>query len=112
MTHRRSGLIQPIVWRVPIEDSHLQEIVQDVIGHHLLIQHQKILMCPDHIGPEDIVVVKIKEMVLSPPLLNHELVVSLFSWKSNSIGASVEDLKRNQNLVNNNRILILRPPEH
>jgi len=49
-------------------------------------------MRPDHVGPEDVIVVEIKETVPSPPLLDHELVKTLFSWKSNAIGASVENL--------------------
>jgi len=38
-------------------------------------------------------VVKIEETIPSPPLLDHELVNSLFSWESNAIGASVKNLR-------------------
>ena len=69
-------------------------------------------MRSDHVGPQDIIVMELKETILSPPLLNHKLIVPLFSRESNTIGASVEDLEENQNLVNNDRISILRPPEH
>jgi len=37
--------------------------------------------------------VKLKETVPSPPLLDHELVVTFFSRESNTIGASVKDLR-------------------
>jgi len=50
-------------------------------------------MRSNHVGPEDIIVVEIKETVLSPPLLDHELVMSFFPWKPNAVGTSVEDLR-------------------
>jgi len=37
--------------------------------------------------------VKIKETIPSPPLLDHELVMSFFSWKPNAVGTSVENLR-------------------
>jgi len=36
---------------------------------------------------------ELKETIPSPPLLNHKLIVPLFSRESNTIGASVEDLR-------------------
>jgi len=63
-------------------------------------------MRSDHIGPEDVIVMELKETIPSPPLLDHKLVVTFFSWKSNTIGASVEDLKGNQYLANNGRVTI------
>jgi len=50
-------------------------------------------MRPNHVGPEDIIMVELKETVPSPPLLDHKLVMTFFSWKSNTIGASVKDLR-------------------
>jgi len=91
--HSWSRLVQPVVWRAPVQDPHLQEIVQDVVRHHLSIQRQKILMRSDHVGPQDVIMMKLKETVPSPPLLDHELVVTFFSRESNTIGASVEDLR-------------------
>jgi len=35
---------------------------------------------------------KIKEVVPPPPLLDHELILSFFSWETNTIGATIKDL--------------------
>jgi len=69
-------------------------------------------MCPDHVRPKYIIVVKVEEAISLPPFLDKELLLPFLSWKANTKDTSVEDLKGNQCLVNNDRVTIPRPLEH
>jgi len=112
MTHRRCRLVESIVGSLPIEDPHLHQVEQHIVGHHLPIQGQEILMGADHVGPKEIIVMKIQEAIAPPPLLDHELVVSFLSRKASPVGASVKDLEGNQSLVSNDRTSMTLPLEH
>jgi len=90
--HRRDSLVETIVRSLPVEDPHLQQIVEDVIRHFLTVQHQQILLSSDHVRPENIVVVKIEEAILLPPFFDHKLISALFSPESDPIGTTTEDL--------------------
>ena len=95
-----------IVWSLPVENAHLEQVIQDIVGHLLPIHHQEISMCSDHVRPEDVVIVKVEEAVLLPPFLNNKHVLSILPSKANTIGASVKDLEGNQYLANNGRVTI------
>jgi len=92
VAHRRGSLVETIVRSLPVEDPHLQQIVEDVIRHLLSVHHQQILVRSDHIRPEDVVIVKVEEAILLPPFLDHKLINALFSPESDPIGATTEDL--------------------
>jgi len=106
VAHCWGSLVETIVWSLPVENVHLEQVIQDAIGHLLLIHHQEVSVRPDHVCSKDVVVVKVEEAVLLPPFLNNKCVLSILPSKVNTIGASVEDLKENQYLVNNNRVTI------
>jgi len=90
--HRRGSLVKTIVGSLPVEDPHLQQVVKDVVCHLLSVQHQQILMRSDHVCPKNIIIVKVEEVILLPPFLNHKLISVLFPPESNPIGATTEDL--------------------
>jgi len=50
-------------------------------------------MSLDHIHPEDIVVVKVKEAVLLSPFLNHKLINVFLSPETNTVGTLAKDLE-------------------
>ena len=92
MTHRRSCLVQSIVRSLPVNDPHLQKVIQDFVGHHVVIQHQQILVGSDHVHPKEIIMVKVEEVISPPPFLDHKLISVLLSSETNPVGASTEDL--------------------
>jgi len=93
VSHRGGSLVETIVRSLPIKDTHLEQIVEDIVCHLLLVQHQKIVMGPDHIRPEDVVIVKVKETVSLPPFLNHKLINTFLSPEVNTVGALAKDLE-------------------
>jgi len=99
VAHRRGSLVETIIWSLPVEDAHLQQVVQDIIGHLLPIHHQEISLCPDHVCPEDVVVVKVEEAVLLPPFLNNKRVLSILPSETNTVGTSIKDLEALFNIV-------------
>jgi len=112
MAHRRSCLVESVIGGLPVEDPYLHQVEQHIIGHHLPIQRQEILMGADHVDPKEIIVMEIQEAVAPPPLLDHELVMSFLSRKMSPVGAPVKDLEGNQSLVSNDRTLMTLPLEH
>jgi len=53
---------------------------------------QKIVMGPDHVGPQTIIDVKVQESVPTLMLLDHQAVLSNLFWELSAILALMEDL--------------------
>jgi len=94
-------LVQLLIGFLPVQDSSLEKIIQDRIVQHLLVQGQKIVMGPDHIGPKMIIDIEIQEPVSMLSLLDHQAVLPIFFRKTGAILTLAEDLVTLIKLVKN-----------
>jgi len=92
VAHCQGSLVETIIGTLPVKDAHLQQVEEDIVGHLVPVHHQEVSVCSDHVHPEYIIMVKVKEVVLLPPFLDEKLLLLFFSWEMNAVGTPVEDL--------------------
>ena len=66
---------------LPIKDPHMQKTNDDWILKYLVIQRLELLGVPDHVCPQGIIVVELREGIFQPTCGPLKKVVTLLPWK-------------------------------
>ena len=79
MPDRLRGLVEMIVWSLPVEDPHAQQRQQGGVVYLRPIDHSEPFSPSDHVGPQPIVKVQVREDIIPPAMVSGHLVFPRFA---------------------------------
>ena len=89
MPDHLSGLVQTIIWSLPIEDPHTQQRQQRGVIDLRPINHTEPFSPSNHVRPQLVIKVQVREDVAPPAMVSSRLILSLLT---NSMEGVLGDL--------------------